>query len=135
MNKNGRFASRICARRFWISIAILAAFYCLLSVGARIIPSAAARQQVDDSSRITLTAWQQISELIREKESRTVEQRKIDSQLLYAMKLAGGDRIGAAVPSLKAETISPDDGKVVVDISCKLGGYLLEEIGTLGVRS
>jgi hypothetical protein len=39
--------------------------------------------------------------LVREKESRTVEQQKIDSQLLYTMKLERGDRIGAPYLLLK----------------------------------
>jgi uncharacterized repeat protein (TIGR01451 family) len=131
MKKGSRLFSQTPAKRAWFSILVVS-LSCLLTLGVKVLPSASARQQPDEASRITPTAWQQISELVREKESRNVEQQKIDSQLLYAMKLERGDHVGAAVPSLKAESINPEDGKVVVDISCQLGGYLLEDIGALG---
>jgi hypothetical protein len=38
----------------------------------------------NDSQEISPGAWQQIQELAAEKASRTPEQQKIDSQLLYA---------------------------------------------------
>ena len=54
-----------------------------------------------------------IRALITEKESRTPAQ-KIDSQLLYAMKMSRGDQIAAAVPT-STGTHSADN-KVIVDI-------------------
>jgi hypothetical protein len=93
--------------------------------------SAAASPQ-GDQAPIRESAAQQIRALMAEKESRTPAQRKIDSQLLYAMKIRRGDQIVSAVPALQSGvTLSPDN-KVVVDITGTLGGNLIENIYSLG---
>lgn len=68
----------------------------------------------------------------QEKESRTPEQQKIDSQLLYAIYQARGEAKGKGVP---AETITlrkDDQGRVLVDVRAKVTSKLASEIRNLG---
>src|ERR1044071_9149968 len=53
-----------------------------------------------DTSRIAESAIQQIQALVAEKESRTPAQQKLDSQLLYTLKMRPGEAIAAGVPTL-----------------------------------
>ncbi len=105
------------ARRLWMLCALLM-LAALLAVGA--IRTAGAQQS---DTAIQASAAQQIRALITEKESRTPAQRKIDSQLLYAMKISRGDQIAAAVPTLQSGITPSADNKVIVDITC-IPGWL-----------
>src|SRR5262245_43609332 len=78
-----------------------------------VTPSAAMAQTQD--SRISPEAQRQIQALMDEKESRTPAQRKIDSQLIYAMKLNRGDNLKLIVPTLQANVDVDSDGKTMVD--------------------
>src|SRR5262245_15562010 len=86
-----------------VLLSILALFSLMaLVVGGKLIerlnsPASAAEQQqgAGNSEGLSQTALQQIQSLIEEKRSRTHKQRKIDSQLLFAMKMRRGQRVAA----------------------------------------
>src|SRR5262245_34828726 len=86
----------------------------------------AANGGLQDQSRtdITPSALAQIDALIAEKASRTPAQRKIDSQLLYAIKMRRGEPIAAGVQALEtgvsytAERVT-DEPRVVVDVTAE----------------
>src|SRR5215510_13634335 len=63
---------------------------------SRLLSGSAAAQ----GDRIGESALRQIEALMREKESRTPEQKKIDSQLLYRLKQKRSGRIAPGVENL-----------------------------------
>jgi uncharacterized repeat protein (TIGR01451 family) len=74
----------------------------------------------------------QISLLAAEKDARTPAQLKMDSQLIYAMKQAGGQAIAPGLPLLEL-TVHPDaDGKVLVDLTAQVSPALLKAITQMG---
>src|ERR1700749_2433765 len=77
---------------------------------------------------ISPEALAQIDALVREKESRTDVQKKIDSQLIYQSKMARGQSVADNVPSLQTDVAVDDGGKTTVDISATVNDTL---VGTL----
>lgn len=61
----------------------------------------------------------QIKSLIEEKESRTANQKKMGSQLWYALKMERKQSITPLVPTLEVETVRDVEGLVAVDIKSK----------------
>src|SRR5215475_13556697 len=82
--------------------------------------------------KISQSAMRQIEALIEEKESRTPEQKKIDSQLLYRLKQKRGVRIAPGVERLGAGVKEAADGSVLLDIRAKVTPEVLEAIRQAG---
>src|SRR5215468_2524038 len=93
--------------------------------------AAVAMTQTQDLA-ISPEAQRQIQALIDEKESRTPAQRKIDSQLIYAMKFNRGDKIKTSVPTLQTNVDVDTQGKTVVDITALIDDSLLRQIAATG---
>ncbi len=79
-------------------------------------------------------ARQQIQALLAEKESRSPVQQKIDSQLLYAIKLRRGESIAAGVQTLAVEVGADDAGLVTVDITAIVDEQLVKELAGMGIE-
>jgi uncharacterized repeat protein (TIGR01451 family) len=94
--------------------------------------SGSAAAQGEDKIRISQSALGQIEALMREKESRTPEQKKIDSQLLYKLKQKRGERIAPGVENLGAGVREAADGSVLLDIRAKVSPEVLEAIRQAG---
>ena len=122
---------RRCLRFFPI---ILAALVLAASGSTPILRNAGAQQ---DGAQLSAAAQQQISALLQEKRSRTAAQKKINPQLLFAMKTQRGESITArgevrALSSAMDVAKIDGDGKVLVDIKSVVGNELLETIKNLG---
>lgn len=110
----------------------------LLAGGLLLVPlfhSASAQsgaQKGQDKPRISRSAARQIESLINEKKSRTPEQRKIDSNLLYAVKQYRGQAITNEVQSLKTDVEVDQKGYVEVDIQANRTKALIEMIREIG---
>jgi len=122
---------RRCLRFFPI---ILAALLLAASGSTPILRNAGAQQ---GGAQLSAAAQQQISALLQEKRSRTAAQKKINSQLLYAMKMRRGEplTVRGEVRSLSsAMDVAKigEDGQVLVDIKSAVGNQLLETIKNLG---
>lgn len=92
----------------------------------------AAPQDERRAPQISEAAQQQIAELIEEKRSRTLAQRKLNSQLLYAAKQETGRAVAESVRALRTEVKTDTVGRVAVDIRGTLTDRLrahLEELG------
>jgi Subtilase family len=74
----------------------------------------------------------QIAAISAEKESRTPEQAKIDSQLLYASRMHRGIPLGAGVPTMPSSIEVDSSGRTTVDISAIVSDVLLGRIRSLG---
>ena len=96
--------------------------------------SAQLREDRDPRMRIDRNAAVQIEELLAEKEHRTKAQQKIDSQLIYAMKLHRGQRITPHVEFLETTVETDLEGLTIVDISAAVTDQLLNDLGALGAH-
>lgn len=85
------------------------------------------------SADISPEALAQIEALIRDKESRTPAQQKIDSQLLYQARMDRGEAIAANVPTLETD-LKVEDGKVTVDITATVTDRLLADLRAKGAE-
>ena len=81
---------------------------------------------------ISQEAIAQIQALLAEKDSRTPAQRKIDSNLLYAVKMNRGEAIAAGVRSLETGVDVAEGGGVIVDIVANGPDSLEQTILDLG---
>ncbi|MGE0129622.1 MAG: S8 family serine peptidase [Blastocatellales bacterium] len=91
-----------------------------------------ASAQAEDKTKINQSALRQIEALMREKESRTPEQQKIDSQLLYKLKQKRGEQIAPGVENLATGVQEGADGRVLLDIRAKVTPEVLEAIRQAG---
>ena len=76
-------------------------------------------QQPAEDNGIAPSAAAQIESLIREKETRTPAERKIDSQLLYAWRMQQGLPVAPGVQTLEVDVPYAADGHVIVEVSAK----------------
>ncbi|HJX90496.1 MAG TPA: hypothetical protein VJ372_08365, partial [Pyrinomonadaceae bacterium] len=106
-----------------------------LAVGSTLMTGRISASRLDQTSsasqEITSEVRQQIQALEDEKESRTPAQQKIDSQLLYALKMERSELIAAAVNSLQVN-VNSAAGRVVVDITAEVDDQFLKFLGRNG---
>jgi len=94
------------------------------------VPGAGATARQNDMSP---QAMAQIEALIREKESRTGAQRKMDSQLIYGLKMRRDEMIAEGVRTLETNVPYKDQGKMVLDLKVKkVSDALLNQLRTYG---
>jgi hypothetical protein len=108
---------RTSTRALVISLLILACTLAVVASGALFSPGirkATASQNLED---ISPEALAQIDALIREKESRTDVQKKIDSQLIYKTKIDRGEVIADSVSTLQTDVVVDNEGKTTIDIA------------------
>ena len=92
------------------------------------------RPQVSvDEAKVGPEAARQIHALIREKESRTPAQLKIDSQLLIESKLRRGDPIGREIPSLRLNVETDEQNKLELVVTAHIDQKLLTELSRMGI--
>lgn len=77
-------------------------------------------------------AARQIGEAAREKRSRTPAQKKIDTQLLYALKQKRGETRG--VPTAPVDIKLDAEGRTVVDITARVSSRLISKLGKAGAE-
>ncbi len=122
-SKNGP-KRRSHTRLLVISLLVLACTLAAVASGA-LFQKATATQAFED---ISPEALAQIDALIREKESRTDVQKKIDSQLIYQSKIDRGLMVADSVSTLQTDVVVDDQGKTTVDITATVTNEL---VGTL----
>src|SRR5882724_7268717 len=130
--KKNHSRSKIHLTRRYLAVLILGSTIC----GAFLLTGYEGQLSSAQSAdlRIADPAIEQIQLLLAEKESRTAAQRKIDSQLLYAIKMRRGDNQLARVPNLQTGIDIDDQGRVVVDITADVDGSLLGDLGNAGAE-
>ena len=101
------------------------------SVFSSRIPGASAATQGNESD-ISPEALEQIQALINEKQSRTATERKMDSQLIYELKMDRGEAIANGVRTLETDLPVSPSGKTVVDITANLSDGLLLQLRESG---
>lgn len=91
------------------------------------IPGAGAKAQ---QVTISPEALAQIEALLREKAARAGTQRKMDSQLIYELKMRSGAQIAEGVQALETDIPYNDDGKAVLDLKATVSDSLLNQLRT-----
>src|SRR5438093_3401320 len=79
-------------------------------------------------------ALAQIEALIREKDTRSPAHRKIDSQLLYELKMKTGRPIATGVDALETDVPYAVDGHVVVDVKADVTNALMARLTAQGIE-
>jgi hypothetical protein len=69
-----------------------------------------------------------------EKESWTGARRKIDSQLIFEMKMRRGEMIAQGVQTLKTDLSYNDKGKLILDLKAKVSDALLNQLKANGAE-
>jgi hypothetical protein len=103
---------------------------CVVSTATLSWESRAQTRERQGDRKVSDESADQIQSILEEKESRTPAQKKIDSQLLYALKQKRGDRRG--VPPTPIELKLDEKGRVLVDINARVSPQLLSKIRRLG---
>lgn len=83
---------------------------------------------------LAASARQQIQALVAEKESRTPTQRKMDSQLVYALRLSRGQPVAQGVTLSRVGAQADADGALLVDVDATVTPELIEFIQQAGGR-
>ncbi|HKE59635.1 MAG TPA: S8 family serine peptidase, partial [Pyrinomonadaceae bacterium] len=89
------------------------------------VPKAAAAPQ---SADISPEAMAQIAALLQEKMNRTQTQQKMDTQLVYELKMDRGQAIADGIRSLETDIPVTDEGKLVVDITAAVSDGLVSQL-------
>ncbi|HEX8090098.1 MAG TPA: S8 family serine peptidase [Blastocatellia bacterium] len=96
------------------------------------IPKADAAAQMQNG--ISPEAMAQIEALIREKDSRTGVQMKMDSQLIYEVKMRNGQAVAEGVQAVETDLPYNDMGKVELDIKAIVDDSLLNQLRANGAQ-
>jgi hypothetical protein len=91
-------------------------------------------QQVQPQSADTLSpmAQAQINALLAAKESRTLAQQKIDSNLLDTMRMSKGEMVAEGIATIQTGIKVEADGRTTVDIIADVSNELLDQIRNFG---
>ena len=119
----------------FLTIAIVT---CLVTAASASRP-ATGEQGAQSQTDIQPSALAQIAALMAEKASRTEAQQKIDSQLVYAIKMGRGESIAAGVQTLATDLpYAPgrvtDEPRVVIDVTAAVTDALLQQVEALGAQ-
>ena len=96
--------------------------------------AASPQQPPAQATDISPEVLAQITALIQEKESRTPAQRKIDSQLIYAIKMGRGEAIASGVETLATDLPYENDGRLVLDVRATPTPELTQQLADLGIE-
>ena len=104
-------------------------FIALVAVCSAPVTRGGSEQQ---DQKISPEAARQIGELAREKRARTAAQKKIDTQLLYALKQKRGETVGVPVEPVDIKLDA--DGCTLVEISAKVSTRLVSKLSKAGAE-
>ncbi|MBV8856051.1 MAG: hypothetical protein JOZ02_03740 [Acidobacteria bacterium] len=110
----------------------LAVLVLLAVVSAPAARAAGARAQQGEDQKIGPEAARQIAEIAAAKRARTPAQRKLDTQLLYALKQKRGETRG--IPSGPIELDLDERGRALVDITAVVTPGLVSRVAKLGAE-
>jgi subtilase family protein len=88
----------------------------------------------EEGNDISPEALAQIEALIREKETRTPTEKKMDSQLIYELKMDRGETIANGIRALDTDVQVTDTGKAELDINGVISDNLLEQLKANGAE-
>jgi hypothetical protein len=119
---------------FWCLVALAVVSAAALSrvAATKARGAAPAQQGRGQDQKISSEGARQIGEAAREKRARTAAQKKLDTQLLYAIKQRRGETRG--VPTQPVEIKLDREGRTVVDITARVSAGLISKLGKAGAE-
>ncbi len=118
-------------RALILFLLVVACTLAAVASGALFSQRATATQSGED---ISPEALAQIDALIREKDSRTDVQKKIDSQLIYRAKMDRGQAVADSVSTLQTDVVVDNQGKTIVDITATVTNGLVATLQANGAE-
>src|SRR5262245_26415619 len=112
---------------------VLGALALVLFGGTR-LGAAMPQQTAGQPADISPEALAQIDALIREKDSRTPAQQKMDSQLIYELKMRTGAPIAPGVAEVETDVPYAPDGHTILDVKAAVTDDLLSRLRALGAE-
>ncbi len=94
--------------------------------------SASAARQATTPDALNSAAVQQMQLLLQEKSSRTPAQQKIDSNILYTIRMMSGQPAAPGFQSLYTGVDLDDNNRIAVDIIANVTPQLLQQLQTAG---
>src|SRR5690348_9772084 len=88
----------------------------LLVVSGMRLGASMPQETTGQPADISPEALAQIEALVREKDSRSATEQKIDSQLIYELKMRAGEPIAPGVPRVETDVPYAPDGHTVLDL-------------------
>ncbi|RYG27526.1 hypothetical protein EON81_29990, partial [bacterium] len=70
----------------------------------------------------------------REKETRTPGMRKLDQNLIYAVRMAKGENVRKGLPKLRVPSVVRTDGTVEVEVLAPVTSSLIAQLNSLGAQ-
>jgi hypothetical protein len=110
------------------ALAALIAAGVIIAAAPRVIRAQQAQTDIAPSAQAQITA------LLADKAARTPVQRKIDSQLIYAARVAAGQPIANGVGTISQPVALAADGLVAVDIRAEATATLLNQLAAIGME-
>ena len=134
-----RETRRYLAERRFLTMVTVTMLAFATGTSASRVAATAGQAQDPAQTDIAPSALAQIDALMREKASRTAVQQKIDSQLVYAIKMRRGEPIAAGVQALDsglayAPVRVTDEPRLVVDVTADVTDALLRQLQALGAQ-
>jgi hypothetical protein len=105
-----------------------------ISTGSLLLVHAQAQEEARGPARMSDHARNQIHALMKEKATRSRGRRKMDSQLIYGMKMHRGERIAEGVDTLVVTIPRTAAGAAIVDITANVGPEFLQRLRQAGAK-
>jgi hypothetical protein len=117
-------------------VAIRTAVVLLVAAIAAVAELRAAGEQQKNAAtpHISPRALAQIDALIKEKESRSASEQKIDSQLIFERKMKARKAIAPGVDRLEVDIPYANDGHAIVDVSARASSDITGALTALGLE-
>lgn len=90
--------------------------------------------KASDNDWISDSAREQIAGLIEEKRTRSAARKKMDSRLIYSIKMSRGEQLAPGLFSLEIDLPRSEDGQPVIDITARVSKKLIAKLEALGVK-
>lgn len=88
----------------------------------------------DAQSEISESARQQIAALVQEKMTRSAARKKMDSQLIYGIKMARGEQLAPGLDALEINLPRSEEGQPVIDITARVTKRLIARLEAEGAK-
>jgi len=87
-----------------------------------------------DNDWISDSARQQIAALVDEKRNRSKARQKMDSRLIYSIKMSRGEQLAPGLDTLEITLPKNEEGRPIIDLTARVSKKLISKMESLGVN-
>jgi hypothetical protein len=88
----------------------------------------------DNADGISDSARKQIAGLIDEKRNRSAARKKMDSRLIYSIKMSRGEELAPGLSTLDLSIPLSEEGRPIIDITARVSKKLIAKLEAAGVK-